>query len=266
MRWSLARTFLVVSLILPVVAITLDTGGFAWLHFGPVPYFLIPMALVGLAAIWWPQRWLLLAGGLVAFVYALAGSAAALTGGDPANGDPGALRPDRFGLFAFWWLSVVAGVGALVAAVAYARETRRGPAPPTRLGVAAVAVCIAVYLAGVATAYEVKAYVPAPQGGVVAAHPDVELNLTARDDAWSPASLAIPAGKLVLLHVANAGNAAHVFDQAESGARVDLAPGASHDVWLRLDAAGPLQYYCELHSAKGSDGKWTGMVGALTVS
>ncbi|MEA3202305.1 MAG: Cupredoxin-like domain [Thermoplasmata archaeon] len=263
MGWSLSRTFLVVALILPVVVLTLEVRGFAWLGFGPVPFFLIPMALLGLVAIRWPNRWMLLAGGILAFVYAISGSIAALTGSDPANGDPGALRPDRFNEYTFWWLSVVAGVGALVAAIAHAR---RAPASPTPLGIAAVAVCVAVFLAGVATAYEVKAYVPPAQGSVVAAHADAELNLTARDDAWEPASLHVPVGKLVLLHVRNAGSADHVFDQPESGARVDLAPGSTHDVWLKLDAAGSLQYYCELHSAKGGNGKWTGMVGTLDVA
>jgi hypothetical protein len=30
--------------------------------------------------------------------------------------------------------------------------------------------------------------------------------------------------------------------------------------------AGTFQFYCVLHSAKGGDGRWAGMVGTLTVA
>jgi plastocyanin len=255
-RWTLARGFLVVGLLLPVVLLTILVHGFVWLSFGPVPFLLIPMALIGIVAIWWPNPWLLLVGAVIG-VLNMAGS---------SQGDPGFLRPDRTLEFTFWWLIALLGVGLLVAAIANLVQRRAPPARPGRLGVALVAVVVALYFGGLAVALQEKAFVPPAAGAAVGEKPDLELNLTATDDKWTPAAISVPAGKVLLLHVTNGGSADHVFDQPDAGIRIDLAPGSTHDVWLKLDAAGALQYYCELHAAKGADGKWAGMVGALSVT
>jgi plastocyanin len=259
-RWTLARSTLVAFAVLPMVYITIFTG-LAWLGFGPVPYFLITMAVSALALIWWPNRWLGLVPGVVAMVAVIGDLAAG------ASGDPGILRPDRTVEFTFWWLQTLLAPATLVAGIAHFRQTKRGaPARPTAVGVGAVVFVLALWLGGAATALQEKQFVPAGAGSAVGLTPDVSLNLTASGDQWQPASLTIPAGKVVRITVHNADSGAHVFNQEQAGLRVDLPAGSTKEVWLRIDAPGTLQYYCELHAAKGSDGKWAGMVGALTVT
>jgi plastocyanin len=259
-RWTLARACIVVFAILPMVYITIFTG-FAWLGFGPVPYFLFAMAVSALVFAWWPNRWLGLVPGAVATLWAIGDLAAG------ASGDPGILRPDRTIEFTFWWLSTILAPATLVAGIAHFRQAKRGaPLRPTAVGVGAVVFVAALWLGGAATALQEKQFVPAAAGSAVGLTPDVSLNLTASGDQWQPASLTIPAGKVVRITVHNADSNAHVFNQDQADLRVDLPGGATKEVWLRIDAAGTLQYYCELHAGKGADGKWSGMVGALTVT
>ena len=147
------------------------------------------------------------------------------------------------------------------------RQAKRGaPLRPTAVGVGAVVFVAALWLGGAATAVQEKVFVPAAAGSAVGLTPDVSLDLTAKNDGWEPAALSIPAGKVVRITVHNADSGAHVFNQEQAGLRVDLPGGSTKEVWLRIDAAGTLQYYCELHASKGGDGQWAGMVGVLTVT
>ncbi|MCA1811842.1 MAG: cupredoxin domain-containing protein [Halobacteriales archaeon] len=257
-RWTPARGFLVAGLILPALYLTLFTG-LAWLGFGPIPFFVIPMAAIGVAGIFWPNRWLLLAGAVLAVIVT--------AGGSMPGGDPGVLRPDRTLEYSYWWLTALLSPALLVAAIVNVVQARRGaPASATRVGVAAIVLVGALWLGGVATAMQEKAFVPSGGGAAVGLTPDVELTVVAKGDAWEPAALSVPAGKVVKLTVENQDAGAHVFNQDDVGLAADLPAGSTTTVWLRMPAAGTFQFYCELHASKGADGKWSGMVGTLTVT
>lgn len=256
-RWTPARSFLVAGSILPVAYLSAFTG-IDWLHFGPLPYFVIPMAAIGIAGIFWPNRWLLLLSALVA-VAAAAGS---------TQGDPGFLRPDRTLEYSYWWLSVLLAPALLVAAIVHIRQAKRGaPSPATAGGIAAIVLVGALWAGGVATAVQEAVFVPVGGGSAVGGlQADHEATLVAKDDVWEPAALSFPAGKVVKLTIESQGSAAHVFNQDDVGLDVDVPAGATQTVWLRMPTAGSFQFYCELHASKGGDGKWTGMVGTLTVT
>jgi len=265
-RWTLARWVLVVALILPAVYITAATGGFVWFGFGPTPFFLVPMLVIGVVAVFWPNKWLLLAGGILAFLEAVAEMGGYLSG----QGDPGVLRPDRTLEFSYWWLVTLLGVSALVAAIANLRRSRAGAAAPpagtTAWGVGAVCVAVALFAGGLAVAGMEHKFVPAESGVGVGLTADVSDALAARNDKWAPNAVEVGVGKVLHLNVTNGDAGVHVFNQDDHGVRLDLAPATTHDVWLRFDQAGTYQWYCEIHSTKGADGKWTGMTGTITVS
>lgn len=256
-RLPLTRWAYGIAGLLPMVYLTLATG-FAWLGFGPEPFFVIPLAIIALVSFWWPNRWLMLVGALVAALLVAGGT----------QGDPGYLRPDRQTEFGYWWLTIAVGIIMVATAVLHFVATRRD-VPGARHGgiaVGVVALALGLYLGGVAASAQEHAFVPAAEGAAIGIHADKEMTLTAKADKWEPASLAIPAGKVVKLTITNADAGAHVFNQAEAGLAVDLPAGATKIVWLRLDTAGNAQYYCEIHSAKGADGKYAGMVGEITVA
>lgn len=256
--WTLARWVLVVGLLAQLVLFTALTG-LGWLQFGPVPYFVGGMAVIGLIAIWWPNRWLLLVGSLAALLFAVVGSM-------PGN-DPGTLRPDRFMEFITWWFGIVTAPALVVAAFVHIAQNRHlPPAHPTALGSAAVALVLALWLGGVAVAYQEHTFEPAAAGTGIGMKADVELDLTASGDAWQPAALSVPAGKVVKITIANKDAGNHVFNQDDVGLATELPASSTTVVWLRMPTAGSFQFYCQLHASKGSDGKWTGMVGTLTVT
>ncbi|HUR62035.1 MAG TPA: cupredoxin domain-containing protein [Candidatus Thermoplasmatota archaeon] len=257
-RWTPARWFLVIGSFLPILYLTVFTG-LAWLHFGPIPYIVVPMALIGLAAIWWPNRWMLLVAALL-MVFLAVGS---------SQGDPGFLRPDRFLEYTFFWLEVALAPAMLVAAIVNIRQQGkdgRVPAALTPLGAAALAVVVALWVGGVATAWQLHAFAPAGGGEAVGIKADLELNLTAEKDLWQADSITVAAGKVVKLTIVNKDVYGHVFNQDDIGLAVDIPAGGTVVVWFRMPTAGTFQFYCVLHAAKGPDGKWAGMVGTLTAT
>jgi plastocyanin len=108
--------------------------------------------------------------------------------------------------------------------------------------------------------------VPAPASVAIGMKADVEQALTAQNDQWAASTLSVGAGKVVHLTVTNKDAGDHVFDQDDLHVKIDLPAGATRDVWLKFDAPGAYQWYCEIHSTKGADGKWSGMVGTITVA
>lgn len=255
--WTLARWVVVVAGVLPVLSFLAFTG-LAWLQFGPVPY-LVAFGLVGVALVAWrPAWWAYLVAGLGSLV--MVGLNAPFLG-------PEMVRPDHYPEYAVVNVIVLGGLASLIASVVGLVQARRGTAAPARWGAppAAAALLVAGVILGAVIAGVEMHNAPVAGAGTVLLTPQATASTTEKDDAFTPATVSIPAGKIVKLSIANDDPGQHNFKVDDLSIMAETPSGKTTDVWLQTDKTGTYQFYCSIHSSQGDDGKWEGMVGTLTV-
>lgn len=85
---------------------------------------------------------------------------------------------------------------------------------------------------------------------------------------YQPAQVSVKTGGSVIWENGSPVTHTVTFDDASMSAKSSgqMNKAAKHTV--TFDTAGTYAYHCEIpgHATKGSDGKWTGMVGTVTVT
>lgn len=169
-------------------------------------------------------------------------------------------------------LLALAVVLALVGGIAGFVQARARTAPPARdllrapQGVAAVALVGIVAGLLISSAWagaDLRRLSESPASIVVA---DETVVLRAKDFVFSPTEVALPAGKIVDLHIINEDAAVHTFSYSLDGKEreaVVLGSSETH-VYLRLDEPQTIRFWCAPHSAGAAD-DGSGMVGTLVV-
>jgi heme/copper-type cytochrome/quinol oxidase subunit 2 len=254
--WSLARQVLAVSLLLPTL-ILLGTSGPAILAVPPVVVFLA-LHLVAAAFFFWKgDRWSALLGGIALFAFAAMNL--------PFIG-PELVRPDHGAIFAVGHSAILVGVAGLVSGIAVFREARAGVSPPPRWGApGAMFALVAVgAMLGVGFTGFAASYIPSPGAGSVALTPEATVDVTIEDFAYSPATVSIPADKIVRIRVTNEDRELHTFSVDGLSLAADVPPGKTAEIWVKTDKAGDYQIYCKPHSEGGETRE--GMTATLTVA
>lgn len=254
--WTLARGTIVVALLLPVFALPAFLG--PQILFVPeVAPFLALFVALAIANAMTRNRWVQLAGGLVAaafaalnfaFIYAELG------------------RPDHYPVFFIGWLVVVGGAAGLVGGIAGFVDARRGLfGTPRWAGFGATLVLLAAgFLVGTLVATAGMRFSETPAPADVALTPDATLDVGLADFAFAPEDVQIPANQIVLLRLSNTDPEPHTFTVDALGIDVEVASGKTAEVWLEAPA-GTYPVYCRPHSDVSGD-EPEGMVGTLTAS
>jgi len=81
-----------------------------------------------------------------------------------------------------------------------------------------------------------------------------KLTLEAADSYFGPTYVKTAGGATVAVTVKNEGALAHNFSVDGQAIDVDLAPGASRVVQVKVPADGGLRFYCSIHQASGMQG------------
>ncbi|GEM_PF-6987653 len=258
-RWPAHRIASVAAALVMVLMFPLFTGT-EFFGFGPVPYFLAAFLVLAIALCFplraWMQRTDQVLLGLLGLFF---------MGANASFVFPELAHPEHFPDYGFSTLGVAAALVLAAAAVAAFIPALGHPARWGSWGVAALLVLAGVSVGATAAMYEEHA-VPAAGAGSVLLTPDVTLEVTAQNAQFSPASLTLPAGKIVKIHVTNADSGTHNFRVDALGLASDLLAGKTTDLWIRTDKTGTYQFYCSIHSTQNADGTWTGMTGTLVVT
>lgn len=257
--WPLSRWAIVVMSFLVLISFPLFTG-LAFLGFGPVPYFLVVILLLGAATAATGNKWVTFANGLFLLIFA---------GLNAPFLVPELARPDHYPDFHLAVLIITAGVVGIVAAVATLLRTRKGAVPsPARWGtVGAMLLLLALgVIAGAAGASTTLHKVPSLGASAVAMVPDETLSLTTTVDTFVAPDVVVKEGKITKITVDNKDGFTHAFNVDALSLGPDLLGGKSTDIWIKVDKAGTYQLYCKYHSEVGADGKRVGMVGTFTVA
>jgi plastocyanin len=81
------------------------------------------------------------------------------------------------------------------------------------------------------------------------------MTIDAQDNVFKPNIITGKAGSTVKVTVKNSGTRDHNFKiDSQSSANVDLAPGKSGTVSVKIPSSGSVQFYCEYHKALGMTG------------
>lgn len=80
---------------------------------------------------------------------------------------------------------------------------------------------------------------------------EVTLQLVAKDGKFTPTTLTAPAGKLIRIEIANAGNTPIEFESNSLRKEKVLAPGAKSVVVIRSPSPGTYDFYDDYHQATG---------------
>ena len=251
---------MVVGAVVPLLLMLAYTG-LDFLAFGPVPYIVFFLLLAGILVVWRLVLWTAILAA-IGFVGALV-----IVAGDPVAGST-ILQPTVYPEHAVINSILLVAVSGLVASIAAIVAQRKGTAHPMarpHAGPVAVLVVVGLILGFIIVGWEVHR-APTAGAGAVALTPDATLATKEQGDKFVPADLQVPLGKIVKITVENADSGGHNFHWDEIGLAADNAAGKSTDLWVQAKTAGTFQFYCSIHSAKGSDGKWAGMVGTVTVA
>jgi heme/copper-type cytochrome/quinol oxidase subunit 2 len=247
----------VVACVFPAILFPALTG-LGFLQFGPVPYILAVLLAAGVANALVDRGWLGLVGGVLSFAFVAMNLPFIL---------PSASHPERYPDYIFSMLLVPLCTLGLVGGIAGFIAKRRGTAKPAGWGTWAASLTILVV--GVALGASVASVqthiLPGTGGSAVALTPDSTVQVTLKGDAFVPDHFTIPAGKVVKFMVDNQDTGTHDFSIDALQLRTDILAGKTTAVWVRMDQPGTYQLYCSIHSSKGADGTWTGMVATLTV-
>lgn len=258
-RWPTHRLASFAGALAIVLVFPVFTG-LDFLSFGPVPYFLaafVALALVvALVAKTWAQRGAQVLLGLLGVVF---------VAGNAEHVFPELSHPEHFPDYGIAFIGLLASVTLVLAAVASFVPALKRSARVGSWGLAGLLVLAGIAAGGAATMYGAKG-APAVGAGSVAMSPDVTVEVTAKDDAFVPATINVPAGKIVKIHVVNADNTLHNLHADALGIGADLPAGKATDIWIKTDKTGTFQSWCALHSAAGADGTRTGMVGTIVVA
>jgi plastocyanin len=98
--------------------------------------------------------------------------------------------------------------------------------------------------------------------------PEGHAGVAAANFAFAPGSVAVAAGKLTELTVANKDSMLHTFTYTVGGVTYshDLLPGSTTTFLVKIDAPGRVPFWCKPHSSAAADGSRSGMTGALQVA
>lgn len=254
-RWTLAREAIVASLLLPVIALPAFLG-VQILTVPEVAPFLVLFVALAAANVWSANRWVQLAGGLVA---------AGFAGLNIAFIYPELARADHYPMFFLAWLVVLGGTTGVVAGIQGFRQARAEVATRPRWGSAGtVLVLLAAGFAGGTLVATVGMRVSdTGVGASVALTPEAEISVALEDFAFAPETMSIPADRIVRITIANRDGETHTFSIDALGIGQEVPSGKSAEVWIRAPA-GTYQVYCEPHSSATDAGR-EGMLATLVV-
>lgn len=254
--WTLPRWTVLVSLLLPVVALPAFLGTQILVVPEVAPFFLA-FVLLGAVIVWRADRWLLLAGGVVAFAFAALNFAF-------IYGE--LVRPDHYPIYFLAWLAVLGGLAGLTGGVAGFVDARRHRfGSPRWGGIGAALVLLGAGFAGgslVATAGMHLAQTPVAAS--VSLVPDASVEVSIESFAFGGGTIAIPADRIVKLTLTNADPETHTFTIDALAIDQDVPAGKGAEVWLRAPP-GTYEVYCKPHST-AVEGDREGMVATLVVT